>query len=99
MNLEEAIVVKKNELEEMQKDIDSLESQALPLKETVKKYNSLKKQSKGLKLQKEQKDAEMKIVLGFINTIDDSYIKEKYPLLENILVNQPVEQSTAQAVN
>jgi len=99
MNLDEAIGKKNVELEEMQKDIDSLESQALPLKETVKRYNSLKKQSRVIAQQKEQKTAEMKIVLGFLNTLEDSYIKNKYPLLESILVNQPVEQSTAQSVN
>lgn len=99
MNLDEAIGKKNVELEEMQKDIDSLESQALPLKETVKKYNSLKKQAKAITKQKEEKVAELKIVLGFINTIDDSYITKKYPLLESILVNQPVEQTTAQTVN
>jgi hypothetical protein len=98
MNLDEVIGKKNVELEEMQKDIDSLESQALPLKETVKKYNSLKKQSKALKLQKEQKTSELKIVLGFINTIDDSYIKNKYPLLESILINQP-DAPAASAIN
>ncbi|MCZ7608872.1 MAG: hypothetical protein M5U17_01785 [Ignavibacterium sp.] len=78
MNLDEAIGKKNVELEEMQKDIDSLESQALPLKETVKKM--------------------MKIVLGFINTIDDSYIKNKYPLLESILINKP-DAPAASAIN
>lgn len=99
MNIDEAIGKKNVELEEMQKDIDSLESQALPLKETVKKYNSLKKQSKVIKEQKEQKLAEMKIVLGFISTIDDSYIKNKYPLLEGLMMNPPAEQTTVQTVN
>lgn len=98
MNFDEAIKTKQTELEVMQKDIDSLEAQASGLKETVKKYNSLKKQSSSIRKQKEQKTSELKIVLGFINTIDDSYIKNKYPLLESILINQP-DTATAAVIN
>jgi len=53
MKIEEALQTKKNELEDMQKDIDSLDDQASVLKDQVKKYNDLKSQSASLKKTKQ----------------------------------------------
>ena len=99
MNLDEAIERKKVELEEMQKDIDSLETQAAALKETVKKYNSLKKQSSIIKKQKVEKESEFSTVVNFFSSLGDSYIEQKYPLLAQILINKPAEQSAAIQIN
>lgn len=99
MNIDEAIEKKKVELEEMQKDIDSLETQALTLKEVVKKYNSLKKQSSIIKKQKIEKESEFSTVVKFFSSLGDSYIEQKYPLLAQILINKPAVQPADSQIN
>lgn len=98
MNLDEVVINKKNELEEMQKDIDSLEAQASQLRDTVKKYNSLKRQQSGIKKAKAQKQTEFDTVLNFFNSVDDNYLKEKYPLFEQ-MINQTGNQTATQSIN
>lgn len=99
MNLEEAIEKKKTELTEMQKDVDSLEAQALQLRETVKKYNSLKRESSKIKKAMIVKENEFNTVINFFNSIDDNYLKEKYPLFEQLIIGAGDQSAAAQQIN
>lgn len=80
MKLEQALQTKKQELEDLQKDIDSLENQSLTLKDSVKKYNELKSKSAELKKIKKGKQRDFDTVKEFFETVDDNYITKIYPL-------------------
>ncbi len=99
MNLEEAIEKKKTELTEMQKDVDSLEAQASQLRETVKKYNSLKRESSKIKKAMSVKENEFNTVINFFNSIDDNYLREKYPLFEQLIIQAGDQPAAAQQLN
>lgn len=99
MNLEEAIEKKKAELNEMQKDVDSLEAQAAQLRETVKKYNSLKRESSKIKKSISIKESEFNTVINFFNSIDDNYLKEKYPLFEQLIMQVGDQPAAIQTIN
>ncbi len=99
MNLEEAIEKKKTELTEMQKDVDSLEAQASQLRETVKKYNCLKRESSKIKKAMIVKENEFNTVINFFNSIDDNYLKEKYPLFEQLIIGAGDQSAATQQIN
>ena len=80
MKIEEALQTKKNELEDMQKDIDSLDDQASVLKDQVKKYNDLKSQSASLKKTKKKKQKELDAVIDFFQNVDNNYLTNIFPL-------------------
>ncbi len=80
MKIEEALQTKKEELEEIQQDIDSLENQAAILKDQVKKYNELKSKSAELKKVKRGKQREYETVIGFFKNVDENYLNNIYPL-------------------
>lgn len=83
MKLEQALQTKKQELEDLQKDIDSLENQSLSLKDSVKKYNELKSKSAELKKIRKDKQREFDTVMNFLQPIDDNYINKIYPLFSS----------------
>jgi iron-sulfur cluster repair protein YtfE (RIC family) len=80
MNIEEALQTKKLELDEIQKDIDSLEHQAVTLKESVQKYNELKSKSAALKKTLKGKQKEFDTVTGFFQNVDENYLDKIFPL-------------------
>lgn len=80
MKLEQALQNKKQELEDLQKDIDSLENQSLALKDSVKKYNELKSKSAELKKIKKGKQRDFDTVKNFFEAVDDNYINKIFPL-------------------
>jgi len=86
MKIEEGLTNKKNELEELQKDIEILETQALVLKEQVKKYNELKSKSAQLKKTQKIKQREFNTVLSFLRNTDMSYLDKMFPLFADLPV-------------
>lgn len=80
MKLEQALQTKKQELEDLQKDIDSLEDQSSTLKDSVKKYNELKSKSAELKKIKKNKQRDFDTVKSFFESVDDNYITNIFPL-------------------
>jgi hypothetical protein len=90
MKLEQALQTKKQELEDLQKDIDSLEDQSATLKDSVKKYNELKSKSAELKKVKKSKQRDFDTVANFFQTVDDSYLTNIFPLFSG-------QQETANA--
>jgi len=80
MKIEEALQTKKQELDELQKDIDSLEHQSLALKESVQKYNELKSKSAELKKTLKGKQKEFDTVTGFFQNVDENYLDTIFPL-------------------
>lgn len=83
MKIEDALITKKSELEELQSDIDKLEYQAAQLKEVVKKYNELKSQAANLKKARRIKQKDFDTVTQFLSNIDDNYLTKIYPLFAN----------------
>ena len=95
MKIEEALRAKKAEIDELQKDIDSLNDQSSRLKESVQKYNDLKSKAAELKKIKRAKQKEFNVVTSFFNSVDDNYLNEIFPLFAGQIKQTHKEVATA----
>jgi uncharacterized coiled-coil DUF342 family protein len=93
MKIEEALQNKKQELEEIERDIASLESKAKGLKDFVKTYRTLKKQSRELKQLKEGKQLQYESIISFFRSVDDNYLNKIYPLFADLKDNPGTEDA------
>jgi phage shock protein A len=82
--IEDALTGKKKELDSIQADINSLHEQAQVLKETVKKYNDLKKQESELRKEMAKKQKSYNTVIDFFKVADESYLTRIFPLFSEL---------------
>ncbi|GAB4287158.1 MAG: hypothetical protein Kow0098_03280 [Ignavibacteriaceae bacterium] len=82
MNISKGLEFRKQELIDIQADIDAVETVAEKLKPAVQSYNNLKERISKLKKLKRQKQHELQIVVGFFQSTEQHYLDKIYPLFE-----------------
>ena len=82
-NLDESLIAKKNEIEEIKIDISAIKKTAATLKPAVQDYNLQMQKAHDLDKIRKAKEKEYNTVVSFLQKVDEHYLDGMFPLFSN----------------
>lgn len=81
-NLDESLIAKKTEIEQIKNDVQSIKKSASTLKAAVQEYSAQMQKAHNLNEIRKDKEKDYNTVITFLQKVDEHYLDAMFPLFK-----------------